>query len=205
MNAFKREEGIEEKTLRQYESFATLFVRLTGIEDVRKIRQSHASAFRADLQKIPTSWGKSPADRTASREEIMARAAKLPADKVGLSVGTLNRHLEHLKQIVEWADGEGIAIDSRLKPGKLRRKDKVRARDKKASFTTEQLRVLFRNPVWTGSESERYQTRPGRKIHRNGLYWAPPDRSCHRSAPRGSRGFGSFRYYRSRWHSLLLN
>jgi len=173
MNAFKRAEGIEEKTLRQYESSATLFVRLTGIEDVRKIRQSHASAFRADLQKIPTSWGKSPVDRTASREEIMARAAKLPADKVGLSVGTLNRHLEHLKQIVEWADGEGIAIDSRLKPGKLRRKDKVRARDKKASFPTEQLRVLFRNPVRTGSESERYQTRPGRKIYRNGLYWAP--------------------------------
>ena len=55
MNAFKREEGIEEKTLRQYESFATLFVRLIGIEDVRKIRQSHASAFRADLQKIRTS------------------------------------------------------------------------------------------------------------------------------------------------------
>lgn len=173
MNDFKRDEEVEEKTLRQYESFATLFVRLTGIEDVRKIRQSDAARFRSDLMKIPKSWGKSPADRTATREEILARAASLPPEKVGLSVGTLNRHLEHLKQVVAWADSEGISVDKNLEPAKLRRKDKVRARDKKKAFKAEQLRTLFKSPVWTGSDSERFQTRPGRKIFRNGIFWAP--------------------------------
>ncbi len=117
MNEMKRGEGIEEKTLRQYESFVGLFTTLTGISDVRLIRQTDATGFRAALYKPPKSWGKSPADRNASRDEIMARAAKLPPDKVGLSIGTINRHLEHLAQIVEWASDEGIAVNPKLKPG----------------------------------------------------------------------------------------
>ncbi|WP_281982443.1 site-specific integrase [Thalassorhabdomicrobium marinisediminis] len=173
MNALKRSEGIKEKTLRQYESFAGLFTTLTGITDVRRIRQADATAFRAALYKLPKSWGKSPADRHATREDIMARAAKLPPEKVGLSIGTINRHLEHLGQIVEWASDEGIAVDSKLKPAKLRRKDKVRDRDKKPAFTEAQLRSLFKSQVWTGSKSEYYQTDPSVKIYRNGVYWSP--------------------------------
>jgi len=173
MNEMKRDEGIEEKTLRQYESFVSLFSTLTGISDVRLIRQTDATAFRAALYKLPKSWGKSPADRNATREDIMARAASLPPEKVGLAVGTINRHLEHLGQIVEWASDEGISVDVKLKPEKLRRKDNVRDCDKKEAFTKVQLRTMFKSPVWTGSDSERCQTDPGAKIYRNGVYWAP--------------------------------
>ncbi len=173
MNEMKRSEGIEEKTLRQYESFVGLFTTLTGIRDVRQIRQTDATGFRAALYKLPKSWGKSPADRNATREEIMARAAKLPPEKVGLSIGTINRHLEHLGQIVEWASDEGIAINPKLKPGKLRRKDTVRDCDKKQAFTEAELRLMFKSPVWTGSKSEYHQTDPGTDIYRNGIYWSP--------------------------------
>lgn len=173
MNEMKRDEGIEEKTLRQYESFVSLFSTLTGISDVRLIRQTDATAFRAALYKLPKSWGKSPADRNAAREEIMARAASLPPEKVGLAVGTINRHLEHLGQIIEWASDEGISVDVKLKPEKLRRKDNVRDCDKKEAFTEAQLRTMFKSPVWTGSDSERSQSDPGAKIYRNGTYWAP--------------------------------
>lgn len=173
MVTVKRIEGIEEKTLRQYESFAGLFTLLTGVEDVRLITQTTAMQFRSKLYMIPKSWGKSPGDRTASLEDILARAATLPPEKVGLSVGTINRHLEHLSQVVAWAADENIAVDSRLRPEKLRRKDTVRARDKKDAFTPEQLALIFRNPVWTGSESERFQTRPGDTIFWNGVFWCP--------------------------------
>jgi hypothetical protein len=134
MNEMKRYEGTEEKTLRQYESFVSLFSTLTGISDVRLIRQTEATAFRAALYKLPKSWGKSPADRNATRQEIMARAASLLPEKVGLAVGTINRHLEHLGQIVEWASDEGISVDVKLKPEKLRRKDNVRGCDKKEAL-----------------------------------------------------------------------
>ncbi|KEO61244.1 site-specific integrase [Thioclava indica] len=173
MNEMKRSEGVEEKTLRQYESFVGLFTTLTGIGDVRQIRQTDATGFRAALYKLPKSWGKSPADRNASREEIMARAAKLPPEKVGLSIGTINRHLEHMGQIVEWASDEGIAVNPKLKPGKLRRKDTVRDCDKKQAFTEAELRRLFKSPVWSGSKSEYHQSDPGTDIYRNGTYWTP--------------------------------
>jgi integrase len=148
MNALKRSEGIEEKTLHQYESFASLFTRLTGVTDVCLIRQSHASAFRADLYKLPKSWGKSPKDATATRDEIMARASSLSPDKVGLSVGTINRHLEHLNQIIGWASDEGIAVDPKLKPAKLRRKETTRSRDKRDAFTENDIRRFFQHEIW---------------------------------------------------------
>jgi hypothetical protein len=150
MNQNKRVEEIEEKTLRQYESFASLFTCLTGIVDLRLLQQHHITAFRADLTRLPKSWGKSPKDRGANREEIMERASRLPPEKIGLTVGTVNRHLEHLGQIVEWALDEGIQLSARLNPTKLRRKDATRDRDKKESFTEGQLVHLFEAPVWTG-------------------------------------------------------
>ncbi|MFW2587311.1 tyrosine-type recombinase/integrase [Sagittula sp. SSi028] len=162
MNALKRGEGVEEKTLRQYVSFVALFTTLTGVSDVRKIRQSHASAFRSDLHKLPKSWGKSPRDAIATRDEIMARAAALPPEKAGLSVGTINRHLEHLAQIVSWASDEGIPVDDKLNPAKLRRKDTVRDRDRREALTHADLQKISEHKTWS---------RPS--VRRNGSYWAP--------------------------------
>jgi len=173
MNAIKRTEGIEEKTLRQYLSFVALFEMLTGHDDITEIRQPDVKAFRADLAQMPKSWGKSPKDQVSTRDEVMAKAASLPLDKVGLSVGTINRHLDHLNQIADWARDEGLAVDPNLKPAKLRRKETVRARDKRDAFSLEQQIVVFQNPVWTGSRSEHYQTEPGGTIFRNGIYWCP--------------------------------
>ncbi len=162
MNALKRTEGVEEKTLRQYASFVALFTTLTGITDVRNIRQSHASAFRADLYQLPKSWGKSPKDANANRDQIMARAATLPPEKVGLSIGTINRHLEHLAQIVAWASDEGINVDPKLNPTKLRRKDQVRDRDRRSAFSQDELLRTFQHPTWTEATKKN-----------DGTYWGP--------------------------------
>ncbi|MCI2393128.1 hypothetical protein [Aliiroseovarius sediminis] len=78
-------------------------------------------------------------------------------------MGTINRHLEHLGQIVEWASDEGIAINLKLRSGKLRRKDTFRNCDKKRAFTKAMPRRLFKSPVWSGSKSEYHQTDPGSK------------------------------------------
>jgi integrase len=173
MNAIKRVEGIEEKTLRQYQSFSALFTMLSGVDDITKVRQPDVKAFRADLAQMPKSWGKSPKDHALTRDEVMAKAQSLSADKVGLSVGTINRHLEHLTQIADWARDEGLPVDPNLKPSKLRKKETVRARDKRAAISMEQLETVFKNPVWTGSKSEYHQTKPGQDIFKNGIFWCP--------------------------------
>lgn len=173
MNAIKRAEGIEEKTLRQYLSFASLFSMLSGIDNITKVRQPDVKSFRADLAQMPKNWGKSPKDQTLTRDEVMAKALMFSPEKVGLSVGTINRHLEHLTQIADWARDEGLPVDPNLKPSKLRKKETVRARDKRAAFAVEQLETVFKNPVWTGSKSEYHQTKPGQDIFKNGIYWCP--------------------------------
>ena len=173
MTAIKHVEGIEEKTLRQYRAFAALFEMLTGIDDITKVTQTVAKSFRADLNWSPKSWGKSPKDIHMTRNEVQAKSDALPPEKIGLSVGTINRHLEHLNQIADWARDEGLPVDTHLKPAKLRKKDTVRARDKRDPFTVEQLRTMFQQPVWTGSRSEWHQTQPGDHIYRNGIYWCP--------------------------------
>lgn len=101
MTAIKRVEGIEEKTLRQYRAFAALFEMLTGIDDITKVTQTVAKSFRADLNWLPKSWGKSPKDIHMTRNEVQAKSDALPPEKIGLSVGTINRHLEHLNQIAD--------------------------------------------------------------------------------------------------------
>lgn len=173
MSAAKRKEDIEEKTLRQYVTFGRLFVTLTGKRDLTKLHQSDAARFRELLYKVPKSWGKSSKDANATLKQLLERSANLPPEKVGLAIGTLNRHIDHLQQVVAWAQDEGIKLDPALKPNKLRRREKERANQRRDKFTPEQLRKLFTSPVWTGSKSEYHQLQPGSEIFRNGIFWVP--------------------------------
>lgn len=173
MISHKRAAKIDEKTLKQYRSFGQFFVTLIEIDDIRKLNQSHARAFRAYLHEISKFHGKSPKDKAMSRDELLAKAKMLPAEDVGLSVGTINRHLEHFGEVVTFAADEEIPVNPKLDPNKLRLKDVVRDQDKCATFSEDLLRKMFEGPVWTGSQSEYYQTSPGNIVVKNGLYWAP--------------------------------
>ncbi|MFN4153759.1 MAG: integrase [Paracoccaceae bacterium] len=173
MIGHKRAAKIDEKTLKQYRSFGQLFVTMIEIDDIRKLNQSHARAFRAYLHEISKFHGKSPKDKTMSRDELLAKAKTMPAEDVGLSVGTINRHLEHFSEVVTFAADEEIHVSPKLAPNKLRLKDVVRDQDKCATFSEDLLRKLFEGPVWTGSQSEYYQTSPGNIVVKNGLFWAP--------------------------------
>ena len=61
----------------------------------------------------------------------------------------------------------------RLAPGKLRRKEKVRSRNKKRTFKAEELRAFFQYPVWTGAHSDRKYYVAGPHIIKNGTFWVP--------------------------------
>jgi hypothetical protein len=149
MVEFKRnaDEGLEEKTARQYQAFGTLLQRVTGKTDVRSQTQPDLVHFRSVLFKLPKSFGKSPSDHTLPIETILAKAATLPNDKVGLSVGTVNRYVDHASALVAAAKSEGFELHPRLDPSSLRRKENVRQRDKKRTFT---LNELMNRPGFTG-------------------------------------------------------
>ena len=172
-----REDGTPEMTPETMERSrlvtARLFTQATGVSDIRQIRPSHLSVFRDTLHRLPSSWGKSKKDVTRPIEDAFTQAAKLPPGKVGFAVATINRHLDVMALILARAEEDGIPVDPKLQPKKLRLREHKRARDKRAGFKEADLNLLFRHTIWTGCESQRRRNVPGKRIIKDGLYWAP--------------------------------
>lgn len=164
--------GLEDKTARQYQAFGALLERVIAKADVRDLVQADVVKFRAVLFRLPKSFGKSPTDHTAPIEEILAKGTGLPKEKVGMAIGTVNRYLDHFSALVNSAKAEGIDIDPKLSPGALRRKERVRQRDKKRTFTRAELQTLFQHAFWTSENAGRgIPSLDQRRV--SGLYWVP--------------------------------
>ena len=95
---------------------ANLFIGITGLADVRHIRQTHVSRFQGAMHKLPKSWGKSRKEKAMPMAALLKKAESLPPDEVGLSVSTINRHLDVLRQILGRAEEDGIDLDPKLQP-----------------------------------------------------------------------------------------
>ncbi len=174
MIEFKRhaDEGLEDKTARQYQAFGTLLQRVIGKTDIRSLLQSDLVKFRATLLKLPKSFGKSPTHHILPMEAILANAAALPQEKVGLAVGTVNRYIDHASALVASAKAEGFELNPRLEPGLLRRKEKGRPRDKKRTATREELETLFQHRYWTDPNPGPWLA-PLEERRKGGIYWVP--------------------------------
>jgi hypothetical protein len=92
----------------QHVSLVKLFVRFVGHDNPSKMRQSHIAQFRSALIQFPKNYGKSPKDFTLTVPEILARAAEMPKEKVGLSVSTMNRHMTQMGNIAKICDAAGF-------------------------------------------------------------------------------------------------
>ena len=169
----KRSEDLREATVAQYAASAALFTKITGITDVRDIDQEALKSFKAALDKIPVSYGKSASDKELSYPEILTKAGKLPAEKVGLSPTTKNRYIDHLKQILGKATEDGIVLRHKVNTTKLRVKQKKRDRDKRAAFRQLELEALFKHTLWTGHSHKERRHETGSVLVKDGTYWVP--------------------------------
>lgn len=89
-----------------------------------------------------------------------------------LTSRTVNRYLASLGSFCNWLVAHGY-IDSNPTSGMSLAKDK---RKKVFPFTTEQMNVLFRSPLFTGCESDdvpRFWSKPGSVKIRDHRYWVP--------------------------------
>lgn len=125
------------------------------------------------LQRLPRSYGKSSKDAERSVEELLARAADLPDDQVGLSARTVNGHLDRFSLIFRLARSESLDISDGIQLGLLRVPETKRNRDKREAFARPELERLFRHPIWTGSVNPKRRHIPGRTILKDGLFWGP--------------------------------
>ncbi|WP_347268554.1 site-specific integrase [Paracoccus sp. (in: a-proteobacteria)] len=161
-----------EKTLTQTKAVAALFCEVTGVTDVRKVKQRHLAIFVDAMDRLPPTYRRSEAERKKTIHQIMAEAEKAGV-AVGMSVATINRNLSHLSKIFKAARGEGLKVDASIDPSLLRRIEKTAAKDQRDAFTFKDVQKLFAAPVWTGSKSKRRRREPGSVVIRDWLYWVP--------------------------------
>lgn len=162
-----------DKTLKQQIALARLFVRFVGHDNPRKMRQTHIAQFRSALLKFPKNYGKSPMDLKLTVPEILARAADMPADKVGLSTGTMNRHMTQMGNIVQICKSAGYPFADYDGVDGLRSKKRGSARGERPPFQTSELQTLFDLPVWQGCKSEDERLEPGESVIHDASYWGP--------------------------------
>lgn len=164
------------KTASQARQTATLFVKITGVRHLGRVRQTDAARF-VDflLHDMPSNYGKSAKDKERSLAELVA-AARERADEglsLGLEPGTLNRHLTHLGNILGFADARGKKTAEPINLTVLRARKRDRDRDKRPAFARAELEALFRSPVFCGSASEEERFEPGNLVVHDSLYFAP--------------------------------
>lgn len=173
INDEKDRDHIKEDTRRQLASQARLFISTTGVTDVTDITQAHLKYYKSVLQRLPKSYGKSAKDADRSVEDLLARAADLPEDKVGLSPRTINGHLDRFSLIFRVARSESLKISDDIQLSLLRVPETKRNRDKREAFALPELQRVFRHPIWTGSSNHKRRHVPGKTVLKDGLYWGP--------------------------------
>ncbi|MFC0813355.1 tyrosine-type recombinase/integrase [Paracoccus panacisoli] len=164
--------GMQEKEAVQLRKLAALFTEATGVSDVTRLRQADCARFREVLAEIPADYRKSPREQAMTIPEILASAKDNPERRIGLSPATVNRTLGHLGQLLAQARAEGLPV-APIDLTMLRERDRVRARDKRLSFSPDEVRRIFAAPVWQGCHSEGRRRVPGSVIIRDPLYWLP--------------------------------
>lgn len=142
------------------------------------ITAEQVQAFDSYLDRLPTSFGKSPkhhsldlvlADFCAETDDKV-EAGELALEKVGLELPTTNKHfrfLQRMRRIVEDLCPKLPRVDY----SKYIQPNPKGAREAREAYTLEQGKAIFSLPPWTGFHSISERLEPGSSIIHDGLYW----------------------------------
>jgi integrase len=105
----------------------------------------------------------------------------MPSDMLGLSSDTMNKHFTWVSALLKTAKSIGHVPLAKLDFEQLRqksqsaaaRKSKGRARDRRASWSLEQIARLLSAPIWTGSRAIDLRFEAGNVIYHDAWYWLP--------------------------------
>jgi integrase len=170
-----------EKTGKQALQIGKLFERFMTEEfsfsTLGPLRQPHLARFSEFLRhEIYKHTGKRDADFTMTIAELRDYALTKPPKMRGVSNATLNRHLNSLKQIFDYAESQGFELDSKISTKKLRQSTKDRrGRDERKPFTPAEIKIIFRQPVFAGCRGWRNADLllPGKDIYHRALFFVP--------------------------------
>lgn len=176
----------DESTARDNRALVRMFkgvLEKHGVEHSGQITQFHHGELRQHFNMIPTRWGQSARMRAMSAGELQAEGQKLreQAEKdgkkpaVGLSSGTIRKHLGNLDHFLKHLRGHGFNIGDwsfeglrpkKPKPGSIRRKQH--------KPKPEEIQPIFSSPIYTGSLNDRRgRGKPGPHVFHDAAYFLP--------------------------------
>jgi integrase len=158
-------------TLAQARRDIGLFVDHVGTTfPVSKIDKKPVREWKALLMLYPVKATETKEFKGMKIAQIVAHNETVR--KSVLSVNTVNRYLSNLAAFCSWLVGHGY-IDYNPTEGMFLAKDK---RKKVYPFTVDQMKALFRSPLFTGCASDdapRFWNKPGDVRIRDHRYWIP--------------------------------
>lgn len=142
------------------------------------ITAEQVQAFDSYLDRLPTSFGKSPkhhslelvlADFCAQTDDRV-EAGDIALENVGLELPTTNKHFRYLQRMRRVVEDLCSKL-SRVDYSKYIQPDLKGAREAREAYTLEQGEAIFSLPPWTGCQSITERLEPGGSIIHDGLYW----------------------------------
>lgn len=135
--------------------------------DMKAITRQQVRDFMTLLEKLPSNASKHYPNRTIF--EAVELGGKLPK----MSPDTANSYMRALGSLFRYAVNEGM-VEADPSAGLLFQKSKVRAKDKRLPFETNDLKAIFGAPIYTGCKDDgRGYNMPGPHIIRRGRFWVP--------------------------------
>jgi integrase len=161
----------ENQTAAQNEKSYELFEAICGNRPLRSYTRKDAATFKDVLQRLPSDYGKASQYLGKMPAEILALDAESGSKRPRLAIKTVKRHLSALSSLWDEMNSHDEAAKG-IFSGFPFSKQK-RARDQRALWTRDDLKRLFKTPIWTGCQSAGRRTLPGSMIIRDERFWIP--------------------------------
>jgi integrase len=161
----------ENQTALQNEKSYELFEAICGNRPLRSYTRKDAATFKDVLQRLPSDYGKASRYLGKAPDEILALDAEAGSKTPRLAIKTVKRHLSALSSLWEEMHSHDEAAKG-IFSGFQFSKQK-RARDQRALWSRDDLKRLFKTPIWTGCQSAGRRTLPGSMIIRDERFWIP--------------------------------
>ena len=150
-------------------AFRALTELLGECTPARDVTRAGCRRVRDVLSKLPPNATKrflgEPLERAARRAEARGLRALAPR--------TVNAYLSKLSALFKWAEREGY-VDKNPAVGLRAAEPEGDQRGARRSFSTEQLRLVFNAPLYTGCQNDGAGfARRGPNVVRRGRFWVP--------------------------------
>jgi len=167
--AVREGEDLKEKTHQTDRGvFAAVRDILETDTPLSKITQAECRYFRDIIKRLP----RNAASKLNGKSRVELAEAADAVEVPRLGPVSVNKYVDGLYGFLKWAQEEGHIKDA---PKRIRKmKDPVRAVDKRRSFTIEELKGIFNQPLYVGCKDDRngYAT-PGPNQPRGYRFWVP--------------------------------